>query len=420
MSLVPDAPVAPRQLYAAGHFSRTLIWSFTDLVLGYYLHARVGLSGAQTGFLLFLSLSYSSVLDVLMAGLFLRAKDQKRIALSLQLVGGIGTALTGCLLFFPFTVDGNNTDTFALLLICSLLFRTSYAVYDVSQNALTSLLPVSDVDAVRYVSLRAIVVPVSKLCIAASVFVVIGDAPVRRAGTELAICAAIGVLIVVSATLLLRQPLALVHGSPTAALAPLFPVKHLVSMLVAAAAEIGMVGLTGRFFPFAGNAGTSGAALTFAMVGGMVAAPFAVTRLMRRQNGEQCAAVVLTVASLAGASVFLLSTTGVAAMVSAAVYGAGTGGVCVLIWRRVALIARQHAVLTGKRDDLTCFALLTGTMKLSMAVSSIMLGNLLDGFEAHGTNAIAMIVAVTVVGGLVSVAALTWVPLRVNDPQIGT
>ena len=419
MSLVPDAPVAPRQLYAAGHFSRTLIWSFTDLVLGYYLHARVGLSGAQTGLLLFLSLSYSSVLDVLMAGLFLRARDQKRIALRLQLVGGIGTALTGCLLFFPFTVSGDKTDTFALLLTCSLLFRTSYAVYDVAQNALTSLLPASDVDAVRYVSLRAIVVPVSKLCIAASVFAVIGDASVPRAGIELAICAAIGVLIMVNATLLLRQPIAPARGSSTAALASPFPLKRLVPMLVAAAAEIGMVGLIGRFFPFAGGVGTNGATLTFAMVGGMVAAPFAVTGLMRRQGGEQYAAVVLTVASLAGASAFLLST-GVAAMTSAAVYGAGTGGVCVLIWRRVALIARQHAVLTGQRDDLTCFALLTGTMKLSMAVSSIMLGNLLDGFEAHGTATIAMIVAVTVVGGLVSVAALTWVPLRVNDPQVGT
>ncbi len=65
-----NAQPSPRHLYAAGHFARTLVWSFVDLALGFYLHVRLGLSAAHTGQLLAISLAYSSVLDLLLAALF--------------------------------------------------------------------------------------------------------------------------------------------------------------------------------------------------------------------------------------------------------------------------------------------------------------------------------------------------------------
>ncbi|MFS2045702.1 hypothetical protein ACEN9Z_16920, partial [Stenotrophomonas geniculata] len=81
-----NAQPSPRHLYAAGHFARTLAWSFVDLVLGYYLHARLGLSAAHTGQLLAISLAYSSLLDLLLAAVFTRLRNQQRLALRLQLI----------------------------------------------------------------------------------------------------------------------------------------------------------------------------------------------------------------------------------------------------------------------------------------------------------------------------------------------
>ncbi len=81
-----NAQPSPRHLYAAGHFARTLAWSFVDLVLGYYLHARLGLSAAHTGQLLAISLAYSSLLDLLLAAVFTRLRNQQRLALRLPAV----------------------------------------------------------------------------------------------------------------------------------------------------------------------------------------------------------------------------------------------------------------------------------------------------------------------------------------------
>nr|WP_312392727.1 hypothetical protein [Stenotrophomonas geniculata] len=85
-----NAQPSPQHLYAAGHFARTLVWSFVDLVLGYHLHARLGLPAAHTGQLLAISLSYSSLLDLLLAAVFTRMRNQQRLALRLQLIGGLG------------------------------------------------------------------------------------------------------------------------------------------------------------------------------------------------------------------------------------------------------------------------------------------------------------------------------------------
>jgi Na+/melibiose symporter-like transporter len=86
-----NAQPSPRHLYAAGHFARTLVWSFVDLVLGYYLHTRLGLSAAHTGQLLAISLAYSSLLDLLLAAEFNRQLMLLRLGLRLKLIRGRGT-----------------------------------------------------------------------------------------------------------------------------------------------------------------------------------------------------------------------------------------------------------------------------------------------------------------------------------------
>ncbi|KAF1013421.1 MAG: hypothetical protein GAK31_03570 [Stenotrophomonas maltophilia] len=367
------APALPRRLYAAGHFARTLSWSFTDLALGNYLHARLGLTPASTGQLLFVSLAYSALLDLLLAMLFVRVRDQRRTALRLKLIGGAGTAASACLLFHTFAVDGNGSG-FGLLLAVSLLFRTCYALFDVAQNALTSLLPVDATDAERYVADRALVVPVSKLCIAAAMFAVVGDAGSVPAGNEQRICLVIGMLVLLAAVPLARLPVPAPQRQAPQPGTPLpLPMAALAPVLLAIAAETALTGLAGRVLPFLAH----GAALTFAMVAGMVLAPWAAARLQQQLGSEMRTILALSLA-----------------------------GVGLVLWRRTALIARTHAGQAGRHDDLSCFALLTASMKLSIALSSLLLGQLLAGVDAGQASARGGVLLLTLAGSVLTCAVL--------------
>ncbi|WP_239530170.1 MFS transporter [Stenotrophomonas maltophilia] len=396
-----NAQPSPRHLYAAGHFARTLVWSFVDLALGFYLHVRLGLSAAHTGQLLAISLAYSSVLDLLLAALFTRLRNQHRLALRLQLIGGLGTAASACLLFSPGTAIGS---AFLPLLAASLLFRTCYAVYDVAQNALTSLLPRDEDEAMRYVSIRATVVPVSKLCIAAALFGVVGASVSPGNGNERMICMIIGILITCAAL-----PLACVStpSRPSAARMPgagALPLLALLPVLLAAAAETALVGLAGRLFPFADQ----GAALTFAMVSGMVVAPWLYPRLHSPLHGETGMIALMSVLAVVAVGAYLALPSTPVAIACAAVHGTAVASVGLVLWRRTALIARRHAARSGREDDLSCFALLTGTMKLSIAASSLLLGEILPGIQAGDPRTSVTLVSLVAVGSLLSLVALAW------------
>lgn len=391
----------PRHLYAAGHFARTLVWSFVDLALGVYLHTRLGLSAAHTGQLLAFSLAYSSVLDLLLAAVFTRLHNQHRLALRLQLIGGLGTAASACLLFSPGIGIGPNVLP---LVAASLLFRTCYAVYDVAQNALTSLLPRDEDEAMRYVSTRALVVPISKLCVAAALFGVVGAQVSPGSGSERAICMIIGVLIAAAAL-----PLACIAtpSCPSTSRMPGVgapPLLALLPVLLAAAAHTALVGLAGRLIPFADQ----GAALTFAMVAGMVVAPWLCQRLYSPPCGETGVIVLMSALAVAAVGVHLTVSSTPIAIACSAAHGTAVASIGLVLWRRTALIARRHAARSGREDDLSCFALLTGTMKLSIAASSLLLGEVLPGIQTGDPGASVALLSLVAVGSLLSLAALTW------------
>ncbi|UUS13230.1 MFS transporter [Stenotrophomonas sp. CD2] len=191
-------------------------------------------------------LAYSSVLDLLLAAVFTRLHDQRRLALRLQLVGGLGTAASACLLFSPSTA---TEPAFLPLLAASLLFRTCYAVYDVAQNALTSLLPRDENEAMRYVSARAVVVPISKLCIAAALFGVVGAPESAGSGSALLICMIIGILIAAAALPLTCVATPAQPATTSRPVAGALPLTALLPVLLAAAAETALVGRPGACFP---------------------------------------------------------------------------------------------------------------------------------------------------------------------------
>lgn len=73
----------------------------------------------------------------------------------------------------------------------------------------------------------------------------------------------------------------------------------------------------------------------------------------------------------------------------------------------------DHARRTGIRTDLTAFALLTATIKLSGALSAFMLGLLLDGFKTNAPMTMLALGLITVGGGLCFL--LVGTPVRSSD-----
>lgn len=134
----PASAALLRSAYGAGHFAKSLAWTFTDLLLAYYANVRLGLSAAETGLLLFFSMAYGAVLDIGVAFLLRRAEGSRRRILLIQFAAGLATATTLIIVFSP--VHG-ALPPFAYLIVALGLLRTAYAVYDVAQNALVSLLP---------------------------------------------------------------------------------------------------------------------------------------------------------------------------------------------------------------------------------------------------------------------------------------
>lgn len=393
-----------RHLYAAGHFARTLAWSFADLTLAYYLHTRFDLSAPRIGQLLALSFIYSSALDLLLAAAFTRIRDQSLLALRLQMLGGLGTAASICLLFFPFP-PATGQQGYWLLLACSLMFRTFYALYDVAQNALTSLLPQDDADTARYAALHAAAVPCAKLCIAAAMFAVIGDDPTMPQAVELLICMMIALLIVMTCV-----PLGLRSRSPRrppgTRLAHAFPLRlpimRLLPVLMAVAVEIVLVGAVARLLPFVDH----GALLVLALIIGMLMADRGTAWLQRCLGSEARVIVLLSGSGVLGAGALLEMASDAMAMLCAAIHGFTRASTGLIKWRRTALIARHHAHQTGVRADLSCFALLTGTMKLSLGLSSLLVAALLPGIQAQAPDTLATIVVMLVTGNTLSTALL--------------
>jgi Na+/melibiose symporter-like transporter len=132
-SLPPKALAA----YAYAHFGKSLLWYAGELLLIYALTEHVGLAAATAGLVLALGLLVSAAIG-LGAGWTLRRhlRDVAGIG-RLQWLGLTGAALSLLLVFAAPLLPSRLHLGYVLAL--SLLFRIAYAVCDVAQNTLLSL-----------------------------------------------------------------------------------------------------------------------------------------------------------------------------------------------------------------------------------------------------------------------------------------
>jgi Na+/melibiose symporter-like transporter len=406
-----SAPSGLLRTFAFGHLAKSLIWSFSDLLLGYFAHVRMGLPARETGWIIFVSLCYSGILDVLAAGLLSAFPGHEERVPRLQLVGAAFTAFAAILLFSPVAVPQGLL--FYWLLGASLLFRTGYGLYDLSQNALVSLLPRDEGEAQVYVTVRTTLSYAAKVMVALSSFAVID--PEGQTGAALFTILPIAIMTLAAAYPMAGHRIVNSNGHAASAGSPP-PIGLLWPILAAVAAQICLLGLIGRFLPFAKDPRTGasiGALLVLASVIGGMLGPVLAGRAIRAA-GFTLTNIAFTAVCVGSALVILTGGGSTQLILAAAIFSVGGGAISVLVWNELSAVVRAHAAWSGRRADLASFALLTATIKLGAGGTGLFLGNLLDGYEARSSDALAAIGGATIAGGLLSVLAMAFGRARLS------
>lgn len=394
-------------LFGLGQCARSILWSTVDLLIGYHFIERTGLSGEAAGAILFATVLVSAFPDMFIAQWLAGRRDPRRAALKAQAGFGLLAALLALLLFGPKPQEPLT----AIIYICltSVLFRLAYAAYDVSQNALISLLPADGSEVARYATNKTVMASVGRLVASLLVFAALLSPSDALADMKLL---AITVLPIAASGFGLAR---LARGAPlaparkTAAGWRAIPYGRLMPPIVATFFHYGMLGAASRFLALHGDTSTpSGLAgmLVISMVVGTVIGPFLEHRLATSIAKSTTAGALAAVG--AGSGVALALPFGSAALlVLAMVYGSATSGLANLIWERVGAIAHDHRVRTGAQIDAPAFALLTTSLKLAVALSTLIFGILIEPYRQ------GMPVAAWAMGAILVLGATgTWAALR--------
>ncbi|TCU58600.1 Na+/melibiose symporter-like transporter [Novosphingobium sp. PhB57] len=399
-------------LFGLGQCARSILWSTVDLLIGYHFIERTGLSGKMAGAILFATVLISAFPDMFIAQWLAGRRDPQRAALKAQAWFGLLAALLALLLFGP-KPEGTVA---AIVYICvtSVLFRFAYAAYDVSQNALISLLPADGSDVARYTTNKTVMASVGRLIASLLIFAALLSPSDALADMKLL---AITILPIAASGFglarLARGPVPARMSMETASWRAL-PYRRLMPPIIATFFHYGMLGAASRFLALHGDpAAGSGLAgsLVISMVTGTIIGPFLEQRLAASVDKSMIVGSLGAVAAISGIAL-ALPFAGAALLVLAMIYGTATSGMANLIWERVGTIAHDHRIRTGGQIDAPAFALLTTSLKLAIALSTLIFGLLIEPYRQ------GMPMAAWAMGAILLLGAVgTWGALRHSHGQ---
>ncbi|MET0498007.1 MAG: MFS transporter [Steroidobacteraceae bacterium] len=395
-----------RAHFGAAHLAKSFVWSSVDLLLGYFLYAVLHIPAGEVARLLFIFLLFGAVCDALIGFAISWLRMQRRTVLLLHAVGSLATVV---LLFGQFML---TSDSSQWTLPVGLAFRFAFALYDVPQTALTSLLPMNDRDARDYVRLRTTLSSVARVTVtAANLAFVQLPATVFRTGVGAALFALSAMVLVTSVGLLH-------NGSPSQKVAPpprsatrIAPPRGLLSVLVAFLASTTLFATLSRlliFSPSPPEFAHLGAWLLLAFGVGNVVGPMVAGRLLDVAGWRGACVIAGVLAALAGDLLLLMPHTVLptAQIAAASIYGLGLGAVGMYLWDTASRVVRRHASLTGQRSDGLVFGLIIFTIQISIALSSLILGGVIDDHVRDGRSSAMTVIAVTTLGGIIVTALL--------------
>lgn len=380
-----------RVRFGSAHMARSLGWSTIDMILAWHLHTVVGLSGESVSVLLFVFLVIGSATNLFVGCLLTWLDADGRDYVRLQLLGSIAAAT---LLVAQFLV----MDTWWVVVV-GIAFRVAYAVQDVPQNALGSLLPSDAGDAKIYARLHVILSSAARLvAIGGHLLLLQADGSISRAVALVGIAALViasagglcGVRFPVRAEAIARRPMVRA-GIPVGAPQLLFGFS-LAAMLLPTVNRLLI------FSPGAQDQPHLGAWMLAAFYTGSMAGPLVQARATSIL-GERDAVLASVGAAVVSGAMVIVPTIPILRELGAVVHGLALSVIGVRLWATAAAIAMRDAESGRNRDGLIFGAVIV-TTQLSMAFGALLLGPLIDTYEAGDRGAGIVALFLTGVGGL--------------------
>ncbi len=354
--------------YLTAHFAKSLVWHSSILLFAFYLTEACGLRPAMAGALLGVSLVVNGLTDLAVGILKDRTITDGRGAARFQQAGAIVVAAS----FAAFCAASLLPDGWRLpVAIASLmLFRLSYPIVDVAQNALLSLADFDDIDRYELVAWRFMTGGVAILVIAT----LVAPALVLDDGTataRFAITGAIlaGFLLLSSSRLRIgpspRPPVSMVPADTGSA----FPAGLAIVVLTGFSGTV-FRKLEAYYAAFANVGAGPSMTLMIAVAVGNLASQPGWLLCQRRCGTATTIAASAAVTLLAGAAFLATMRPGVA-LPADILFGIGSGGNGLALWGIVAILgARGRPMLR--------FGAFTCLSKLAQGAGAAAMGILLS------------------------------------------
>lgn len=400
-----------RWVYSVAHFGKSLLWHTSQILFAFFLTEACGLSPYAMGLVLTGTLLLNAAADLVVGKLMMQRVPSPGPMQRIQLSGAVLACLGLVLTALSATIA--DQPLYGLGIAGLALFAVAYAVVDVPQNALLGLAFKTHATRTAASSARQF------LSGAAQLLVVLAFVPMMRGLAEDALAMRfLGFSLAISATAVLAALwLRMVAPPPdqqateepadAGRLAPLGLGVVLAMMALFTLTTASVVKLEPYIASYWFQSAGGGAAFMAAIaIGGMAAQPLWAWRARSRPHLATLreAALVLAVGGLS----FHLSAIGpLAAFFSGLLYGAGQGGIAMLLWSLLAEISQSAPHRTT-----VSFGAFTFVAKVAGAASTLLLSHALaaSGYRSADADLAQMVVLITLVPavGAMGLIGLTY------------
>lgn len=366
-------PIPP---YLFAHASKTLFWIASDLYFVFYMNKVCGIAPIITGLIVGGSILLAAMADFGIGRIFGSRIRTAKQAGQLQLIGGIGAAIT--LSLFAATAYLEADWRIAGCVFSLLLFRLAYALTDVPQNALMSMVPRTGRELSTLVAGRHIAGGICKIALAAAfVPIMKDDAPVEAAPRFLWLVVSIAVVAVMGFSVLAARLRSQQYSASAAYDAEARRIGgHLVRMAVASTMLTGFTQLQ-PYIALEEIHGANAAAifLTAIAVGNILSQPLWHWRA--QVSHDRLWREVLSATFFAALSVVIMPLDiPVGSVVAGVLCGLGSGGMLFTLWAEFA------KSLSGS-EAFFAYGRFTGSAKLGQGIATIAIGSWLQLSESH-------------------------------------
>ncbi len=383
---LPDARLRDLS-YGLSHFGKALLWSAAETFALYFLTDIVRMDSGMAGTLFFALLLWSAVCDLFVGWMtdHLSLSHRTRMALfSLSVT-------VSCLAFSgSFLAPLSGWETVIWVACCSLLFRTSFSLFDVPHNALLGWLARNGGDGEFLAGLRLAVGTLAMLVVGGVANVLL-ETPEDQA-QRFAI-AAVSAAAIALATIALFTPRLPDQPTPSTstprkgwrmALQSLNN-RRILTLVFATALGFTLSGLFLKSLVYIAkyvlhDPAWTATAITLLTMGKLVGIP-AWVWLSRRISAILASQIGYAIVALLSAALALFRFDQVALDLTVFLLGFALGGVNLLAWALIPrIMAEEETQPSGALHSLV-FGFFTGLSKVAVGLSGLILGLLLDRLD---------------------------------------